>query len=152
MLKYNDNFRERVRVLHDDKGMTYQYIGDVLGLTRQRVYQLATTRCKPPRPKMLGSPYSRLSEQAKLHRKEHTRATRLGVNGKSVRVDKRERPNDICEICGNHSIRLCYHHWDDSKLELGIWVCMFCHHMCEGIEKGLHIKYQELKVVIQNHS
>mgnify|MGYP001615358700 CR=1 FL=1 len=74
----------------------------------------------------------------------------LPINGKLVRVNKRPRPNDTCEVCGITTPKLDYHHWDDSRPELGVWVCKKCHNIAEGVDNGLALNYLELKRSISN--
>lgn len=62
-------------------------------------------------------------------------------NGKRVRINKRQHP-EVCEICGKKpkSAALAYHHWDDNKPQLGIWICTGCHTWAEAIEKKQKIR------------
>jgi len=62
--------------------------------------------------------------------RDYCRQHYLKINGKMVQVDKRPRP-ECCEICGRQHKLLGYHHWDDEKLEKGIWVCIKCHGIAE---------------------
>lgn len=57
-----------------------------------------------------------------------------------------------CELCGKkQDKRLCYHHWDDNKPDMGIWMCNPCHWFVEGIERGLQLrKYLDLKEKIES--
>jgi len=42
--------------------------------------------------------------------------------------NKRSYPDDSrCEYCGKKHYRLEYHHWDDSNISKGLWVCRWCH-------------------------
>lgn len=95
-------------------------------------------------------------------RKEHPRLIGLqnylyvysGDEKKRVRVNKRPY-HSVCELCsllretGN---MLHYHHWDDNRPWLGIWVCSSCHHLAEAIDRGsfrvgrLADKYRVLKM------
>lgn len=79
---------------------------------------------------------------------------RTHINGVQHRtqVEKRPRP-DHCEICGGsakrHETKLDWHHWDDSHLEWGIWVCNRCHIGAGFVERGYDEKYKELKGKIE---
>lgn len=74
----------------------------------------------------------------------------LTINGRQVRVQKRPRTNDICEVCGRTEVKkMSYHHWDDSHSEWGTWVCFPCHKMAECIDAGLGGAYLVLKQSIQ---
>jgi hypothetical protein len=76
---------------------------------------------------------------------------------KTLKEPKRDYPlGQKCELCGQICERLSYHHFDDSKPHIGIWVCsQKCHGLCETIDQfGLSIaqRYLELKTQIQNES
>ena len=73
------------------------------------------------------------------------RAHYLRVRGKVIRVNKRARPDDICELCSLHTRRLDYHHWDDDHPEQGLWLCMRCHYGAEFVEQGRVKLYLKLK-------
>lgn len=61
-----------------------------------------------------------------------------------VRVPgKRPKPKS-CELCGRSS-ELVYHHWDNTNLLLGMWVCRACHSIIRHIEDGLVGMYLKLK-------
>jgi len=78
-------------------------------------------------------------------RRNYSRKHSLIIKGKYTRVNKRPRPDNICELCGLGNTWLHYHHWDDAHPELGLWVCAHCHKIAEGQEKGIVSKYLELK-------
>jgi len=80
----------------------------------------------------------------KIITKKHTdyervnflRSTKLN-NGKYVHCNKRSYPLDnACELCGRKNTRLVYHHWNNEKLEFGIWTCnsVKCHWLMEVLE------------------
>lgn len=48
-------------------------------------------------------------------------------NGKVIlrNVDKPSKPT-LCELCNQKSY-LAFHHWEDSKPEVGLWICNRCH-------------------------
>ena len=74
----------------------------------------------------------------------------LTMRGRQIRVQKRPRTNDICEVCGRTGVkRMSYHHWDDAHPEQGIWVCFPCHKMAECIDAGLGETYLLLKQSIE---
>ena len=67
-----------------------------------------------------------------------------------------KRPYPVgCEVCASSLTlkgkpkRLFYHHWDNGNLSKGIWLCYSCHHLAEGIDKELEIKYKVLKKDIE---
>ena len=114
-----------IKLLHG-YGLTYSDIGDIFNITAGRVGQIVNHK-------------SYLD-----YKKDYARKNILVINGKVTKVNKRSRPNN-CEVCGKAVKRLNYHHWDDEKPEYGIWVCLPCHHMVEGIDRGLHGKYLSLR-------
>ena len=74
------------------------------------------------------------------------RKNMLTINGKHVKVKKRDYPkDDACELCGRLIKRLGYHNWDDEILEFGLWLCETCHNAAEVFERGLIDKYVQLK-------
>jgi len=89
--------------------------------------------------------YSKHRDGIKERQRNCMRKNYLKINGKLIRVEKRPRPDDICELCGKTAHRLNYHHWNDEHPELGIWICGSCHYFTTQIEHGLHTKYFQLK-------
>jgi len=147
------------------QGLSYSEVGELFDISRQRVHQVLTGYMSPrtrtirldrePRPKKDGrfkNGIKRSEEEVKADKKEYIknwhRSNILTIDGKYVRVKKRPRPDDICEICGRIASRINYHHWDDTKPELGIWLCRPCHFMAECIDHDLHSRYLELKASI----
>lgn len=131
-----------------DEGLSYAQIGKQLGVSRQRIHQIL---------KDYSSPYGGKPVR------EWFRENYLGVKdpetGKKInlKVKKRPRPDDTCELCEGHSERLNYHHWDNGNYLRGVWVCPVCHYFIHGIEagcieKGLHLKYIRLKGRIENEA
>lgn len=97
--------------------------------------------------------YERNRERIRLYHKKYHREKRLTtkMEGKVVTISVRKRPypaGDTCELCGRESRRLCYHHWDDTHPEWGMWLCNLCHIKAEFIEAGKDVAYRELKEVI----
>ncbi len=76
----------------------------------------------------------------------------LHTNGRNIRILKRNYPeDDCCELCGIRTSRcLRYHHWDDTDLGIGMWICSKCHNFAHGIEDGYLARYIELKKRIEN--
>jgi len=67
------------------------------------------------------------------------------------RLVGKKRPYPIhnqCELNSSHvSESLQYHHWDDTDLMKGMWVCSKCHHLVEGFERA-----QKAISVIQDYT
>jgi len=83
-------------------------------------------------------------EKRNERNRRYNRQHYLKINGEYVRHKKEPRPK-LCQLCGEHHAR-DYHHWHDQNGAIkGIWVCMMCHRVCEGVEKDLHTKYKEIK-------
>lgn len=84
--------------------------------------------------------------------RNYSRRHVLHVNGKAIcGLDKRAWTG-YCELCNKENIRLHYHHWDDSRPSMGIWICQLCHYMCEQLEKeGLLIaqRYFNFKQILE---
>jgi|SRR3972149_2460894 len=86
------------------------------------------------------------------YQKDFARQHKLVVNGKLYYINKRPH-TDICELC-NKKIdkRMQWHHWDDDKLEMGMWICTSCHSFAEKIEEcgeSIVTKYLGLKEKIR---
>lgn len=84
-------------------------------------------------------------ERSKKWRRNNIIST--GRNEYIITKKKRSYPLDErCELCKNEGIskRLYYHHWNDDKLELGIWVDSKCHGLIEAIDKFGKVKSEEL--------
>lgn len=83
------------------------------------------------------------------------RQNRLRVNGKRMTVRKRLFYG-ICELCGEPiEANPQWHHWDDAKPELGIWVHNGrCHRICDAVEKDPklqeHFLYLKIRELIEN--
>ena len=71
--------------------------------------------------------------------------TTIGGRHGPFKALKRLRP-DSCELCELPKDLLQWHHWDDSNLSLGLWLCVPCHRFAEGMDvRGLAGKYLRLK-------
>ena len=124
-----------------DEGLSYRAIGESLGISSQRVHQIL---------KGYHTTYGGLSQREYFRR--NYLSVRDSVTGKktSLRVSKRKRPQDTCELCECHAEKLHYHHWNDENYLHGLWVCGQCHFFVHGIDAGyieklLHLKYEKLK-------
>jgi len=129
-----------------DAGMSYAEVGVMFQLSRQRAYQIL-------RPKKYTPPTSEeVKERKRNWTREYHRNNVLTIKGKFTIVRKRPRPNDTCELCGQHRTRLHYHHWDDGTPELGMWICRGCHWFAGDCEKDKDMRYAELKDKINSGS
>ena len=165
--------REALIQLHLN-GLSYTEIGDMLGISRQRVHQIITNYQSPasrmhiPKGTPKGRPRNEelhKPREVKLNRlgiprgsipytdykREYQRRFRLVINGKGVAVNKRPRPNS-CELCKLAKPRLNYHHWDDGKPHLGIWVCGRCHAFITLLGLGFEPRYSELKYQVEKEN
>jgi len=148
--------KEEVRSLRQE-GLTLQEIGDRLGVSRQRIFQLLNAESSDNYYKKLKQDPIRLERYRKRKReaskrfylrhpeyhssysRDYARKFMLEVAGKRIWVEKRPRPDNICELCGGEHRMLHYHHWDDKHPEKGLWVCRLCHWICEAVEAGRDI-------------
>ena len=81
-----------------------------------------------------------------LHR---TSLIMIKRNGRLVSLHgrKRSRPiDDHCELCSRTSRKLNYHHWDDTDLMKGIWVCYFCHITIEKLDDHPNLPEKYFKI------
>jgi hypothetical protein len=93
----------------------------------------------------------KMQKRCEYSKQWHRKNVLCTKNGQILyHVNKRDYP-EKCELCGVSGQRLEYHHWNDNNLNMGIWICRFCHIMAERVEKQLHLKYFELKNQIQNY-
>ncbi len=81
------------------------------------------------------------------NKRKTCRLTRLGTSkGIFHGLIKRPYPKqNNCELCKREIKRLVYHHWDDNNLNLGVWVCDYCHKFTERFDSGFSEKYVLLK-------
>lgn len=87
------------------------------------------------------------------------RDTTLGtiLNGERVRVKVNKRPwPGHCELCGRDKsegykeVRLGYHHWDDSDMSKGLWLCATCHIFAEIFDNSDMVSsYMKLKRMVR---
>ena len=96
-----------------------------------------------------------LKQQKKYSRKPETvakrRQTQLMTKDGIVRGLKKRPYPGHCEMCKKTAPRLSYHHWDDSRMSMGIWLCSNCHWFVEGYEKGANLKtYLTLKTQLES--
>ena len=71
-------------------------------------------------------PYFR--EYMRKYMQEHY----LTTDGKCIKVSKPPRP-EKCELCKQRPAK-SWHHWDDNHMEIGLWLCLFCHIFVEIID------------------
>lgn len=96
-------------------------------------------------------------EKCKKEVRDYRRSNFIGTTNKIIKVKKRPYPeDDSCELCGERRKKyLVYHHWDDKRPELGIWICVNCHTIVGYIEKGKSFvfkKYTELKSEVNDNA
>ena len=73
------------------------------------------------------------------------------LHGKLLSIPKRKRPAEICEICHYGAKYLAYHHWDDARPWLGVWVCSRCHTLAEIIDYLISHKPNYLQSRIEEY-
>lgn len=104
-------------------------------------------------PSCLGKAKKRsLMPEVKQRNLKLARERRLSTsNGMIYGLSKRPWPKDgKCELCGKIKNRMAYHHWDNSRPSMGLWLCYNCHNIAEGVENKLEMKYLGLKKEIEN--
>ena len=97
--------------------------------------------------------WERTSPKAEQRRKKHRQyalANYIGYSGYNggfrgyLKVNGKRPYTSNCEICGKNT-KVVYHHWDDNDYSKGLWLCLRCHNVAEGVEQGIDQKYIELK-------
>jgi len=85
-------------------------------------------------------------------RRKHATRLKTGVYISHTNSKRPYPPGGLCEICGR-TARLRYHHWEDTKPHVGIWICEKCHRPIEFIDFPPDIdfteKYLAKKAVIE---
>lgn len=98
--------------------------------------------------------------KAKVLRK--ARQTRLSTKNGRVYQHLHKRPYpDYCEWCGltkpmvTSPRHLEYHHWDDNRPSIGLWLCHSCHRVAEFVDNGEYVhaikSYLALKDAVESH-
>ena len=96
--------------------------------------------------------YHKHAEEQGNKARENYRKHWLMVNGRWVgNLEKRARPPH-CELCGLAKKHLDYHHWDNNRLSMGLWLCNQCHMFAEVTDRGLHGAYLHLKARIEDET
>ena len=73
----------------------------------------------------------------KYHRDWERKHRLTTTNHRKLVGKKRPYPIDgTCEMCLNKSKSLDYHHWDDTNLTKGLWICKSCHINAEWLDHG----------------
>jgi hypothetical protein len=92
--------------------------------------------CKPCHKQRNWEHRQRHKERIGLRQRDHLRANYIRTTGRVLKVKKRPWPlGDVCELCTLGPRRLGYHHWDDSKPEFGMWICVSCHKAAHWLER-----------------
>lgn len=94
----------------------------------------------------------------KTHKEDirwHKLTCDMRINGKRIYGITKRAYLGYCELCGGQAKKFDYHHWDDSDIKTkkikGIWVCWWCHWLCELVDKNklqLVQRYLKLKRTI----
>jgi len=80
------------------------------------------------------------------HREDNKNYSRLHYinNGGKKKIKCIKRPHTlICELCNKETKITVYHHWDNEHPERGIWVCYWCHQLCECVEHELNESHMD---------
>lgn len=140
----DENWYPSLRKDHDNicKGCFYLANKDSNYAWRQRNVE----RCRTNRNSWNKNHPEQKRNWQRTHGLSHNGKIVYGLNKRPYPVDK------TCELCNNIAGRLVYHHWDDEKLDMGLWVCFRCHSLAELLDKfGITIvnEYFELKTKIE---
>lgn len=97
MSKLNKEAVKEIRKL----GFTYQAIGNIFGAYPSAIHRLINDesgeKYRKYNREQSRDYYSK--EENRLFARERKRQSVLTVNGKYMEVNKRPRPDDICEVC-----------------------------------------------------
>jgi len=83
-----------------------------------------------------GREYRRAHGYYEYLQRWHSKRMQVQKDGKLTWVDipyRRAKP-EKCEVCGKTAKRLSYHHWDNSDLSKGLWLCGRCHNTANAVE------------------
>jgi len=154
MTKVTEEIEKQIRSLKE-QGKSYELIGCLLKLstlTARRHGNLEykerrREESKKRRRKRMGNPEYRnwRNKRKRDYNRKNILHTTINGESKNIKVKKRPRPEE-CELCNRSQPRLSWHHWDDSNLGLGLWLCIPCHTGVEFLESSRAAKYSELKI------
>ena len=81
-------------------------------------------------------PHDEEYEKQREHYRKHCLSTKR--DGKIIKwknLNKRDYFGK-CEMCGSEKeFKFDYHHWNDNKPDLGMWLCFKCHAFAEMLDK-----------------
>ena len=121
-------------------GYTGKGIASTLGISGNAVYRYLDPRV--------------MLKQTKRQRERRSHRVYTTVNGKLGwhEVEGR-RPKPIgCELCQKEVPKLIWHHWNDDRLALGMWLCWGCHRRGHIVESGFAERYYQLKSKLEEVS
>ena len=85
------------------------------------------------------------SEKWKAYQREYMRTKVLRTHGKTFYGIAKRPYTGICELCRRVGRTLGYHHWDDSRLAIGLWLCRPCHTTGHWLDSNSPESYFSLK-------
>ncbi len=128
-----------------DEGLSIAEISRMLNLHYMTVhYQLRPSY----RLKVVESTKRWLERHPHYVRDVYRRRRGVTKDGRVVFGLNRKPRSEVCELCRRNSRRLHFHHWDDSDLNIGLWLCVPCDRLGEALDKGvveIADEYAELK-------
>lgn len=100
--------------------------------------------------------WNKTSPAAKAKRerqRQYARANYIGYSDERfgrryIKVVGKRPYSSNCELYGRET-KTVYHHWDNSDFSKGLWLCVYCHNIAEGVEDGRVQKYLVLKKQIE---
>ena len=101
------NKKQQIQQLRD-KRYTYQQIGNLFGISRQRVHQILTGYQSPLCKKIIIDAKNRIRLKIDKHKK-------LGINTNGINFKGRERTREIVRMRDNYTCQLCGRIWKEGK-------------------------------------
>ncbi len=135
--KYMQNYSEKNNIILKEKKKEYYINNSNIIKEKQFVYKEKNKE--------------KINQRIKNYSRKYYINTRDGDGNRiKIKCEKKDYPsNNECELCKRIRKRLSYHHWDDDKPWLGMWLCNTCHFTAENIDKNLHCNYLLIKSKIE---
>lgn len=113
---------------------------------QQKWYSAHIDECMRRNRARMNNPQARAMDLERQRNRYKTLLTTTinGIYKQWFVPNKRSKPV-FCELCGKSNRLLGYHHWDNSKLDRGLWLCLLCHRFAERVDAGLHKTYLQMR-------
>ena len=85
----------------------------------------------------------RILKRQKIYKRQHL----LRFHNYDIRgLNKSPFPEGgVCPFCGGSNRKLQWHHWLDTNLNDGLWMCTKCHFILENLFRQMPLKADELR-------